>query len=293
MNRLLSVEICEINVFYFYFLFFNKILICNKSFQNPSHRRTVEEEMPYDACLPSWDSWRVLWRGRREADQPNPGACSRSDHGHPAHGVPALPAAACNSAHVSLSSDHGHPAHGVLALPAAACNSAHVSPSSDHGHPAPNWRLGIYVNFGQFPCSSIRIHIPITDTDPGEPNQGGSMLIRILLFSWFLIRIRNLLINMMRYKLFRWIFFDKTEFIFLSRAFLLSNCQIISVFQSNFTSNSFLIRSYPDLEWFFSGSGSCCKFRIRPDPQHCSVGRVRYQLFLFKIPQFPTGLCTM
>jgi hypothetical protein len=28
---------------------------------------------------------------------------------------------------------------------------------------------GLFVNFGQFPCSWIRIHIPNTDTDPRQP----------------------------------------------------------------------------------------------------------------------------
>jgi hypothetical protein len=45
--------------------------------------------------------------------------------------------------------------------------------------------------------------------------------------------------------------------IFLDLAFLLRNCQFLSVFQSSFTSDSFRIRSYPDPEWFFPGSGSC------------------------------------
>jgi hypothetical protein len=84
------------------------------------------------------------------------------------------------------------------------------------------------ILFGQFPCSWIRIRIPIMDTDPGEPNQGGSMLIRILLFSWFLIRIRNLLINMMRYKHLREIFFDKKELIFLIEIFY---CKIVEFYQ--------------------------------------------------------------
>jgi hypothetical protein len=33
---------------------------------------------------------------------------------------------------------------------------------------------GLFVNFGQFPCSSIRISIPNTDLDPEEANQCGS-----------------------------------------------------------------------------------------------------------------------
>jgi hypothetical protein len=31
------------------------------------------------------------------------------------------------------------------------------------------WKSGLFVNFGQFPCSWIRICIPTTDPDPGEP----------------------------------------------------------------------------------------------------------------------------
>jgi hypothetical protein len=42
---------------------------------------------------------------------------------------------------------------------------------------------------------------------------------------------------------------------------LLRNCQILPVFQCNFTSNSNRIRRCS-----YSGSGSCIKFRIRPDP---------------------------
>jgi hypothetical protein len=33
---------------------------------------------------------------------------------------------------------------------------------------------GLFVNFGQFPCSWIRIRIPNTDPDPGQPNECGS-----------------------------------------------------------------------------------------------------------------------
>jgi len=37
-------------------------------------------------------------------------------------------------------------------------------------------KSGLFVNFSQFPCSwiPIRISIPNTDPDPGEPNQCGS-----------------------------------------------------------------------------------------------------------------------
>jgi hypothetical protein len=38
---------------------------------------------------------------------------------------------------------------------------------------------GLIVNFGQFPFSWIRIRIPNTDPDPGQPNLCGSMRIRI------------------------------------------------------------------------------------------------------------------
>ncbi len=38
---------------------------------------------------------------------------------------------------------------------------------------------GLFVNFGQFPCSWILIRIPNTDPDPGQPYQFGSMRIRI------------------------------------------------------------------------------------------------------------------
>jgi hypothetical protein len=36
------------------------------------------------------------------------------------------------------------------------------------------WKSGLFVNLGQFPCSPIRIRIPNTDPDPGEPNRCGS-----------------------------------------------------------------------------------------------------------------------
>jgi hypothetical protein len=41
--------------------------------------------------------------------------------------------------------------------------------------------LGKFVNFGQLHCFwiRIRIRIPNVDPDPGEPNQSGSMRIRI------------------------------------------------------------------------------------------------------------------
>ncbi len=37
------------------------------------------------------------------------------------------------------------------------------------------WKSGLFVNFGQFPCSWIRIRIPNSDQDldPGDPNQCG------------------------------------------------------------------------------------------------------------------------
>jgi hypothetical protein len=38
---------------------------------------------------------------------------------------------------------------------------------------------GLFVNFGQFPCSWIRIRIPNTDPDPRQPNDCGSRWIRI------------------------------------------------------------------------------------------------------------------
>jgi hypothetical protein len=40
-------------------------------------------------------------------------------------------------------------------------------------------RNRIFVNFGQFPCSWIRIRIPTTDPYPGQPNECGSLRIRI------------------------------------------------------------------------------------------------------------------
>jgi hypothetical protein len=38
-----------------------------------------------------------------------------------------------------------------------------------------SWKSGLFVNFGQFPCSWIRIQIRIANTDPDrrEPNQCG------------------------------------------------------------------------------------------------------------------------
>jgi hypothetical protein len=38
------------------------------------------------------------------------------------------------------------------------------------------WKSGLFVDFGQFPCPliRIRIRIPNTDPDPGEPNHYGS-----------------------------------------------------------------------------------------------------------------------
>ncbi len=39
------------------------------------------------------------------------------------------------------------------------------------------WNSGIFVNFGQFLCSWIRIHIPDMDPDQGESSQRGSMRI--------------------------------------------------------------------------------------------------------------------
>ncbi len=36
------------------------------------------------------------------------------------------------------------------------------------------WKPGLFVNFGQFSCSWIRIRIPYTDPDPGQPNHCGS-----------------------------------------------------------------------------------------------------------------------
>jgi hypothetical protein len=41
----------------------------------------------------------------------------------------------------------------------------------------------LLVNFGQFPCSWIRIRIPNTDTDPVQPTKCGSR--------WIQIRIHN------------------------------------------------------------------------------------------------------
>ncbi len=41
---------------------------------------------------------------------------------------------------------------------------------------------------------------------------------------------------------------------FLNWAFLLRKCQILSIFQSSLTSNSFQIRSCPGLKWFFPDS---------------------------------------
>jgi hypothetical protein len=38
---------------------------------------------------------------------------------------------------------------------------------------------GLFVNFGLFPCSWIRIHIPNTDPDLRQQNKCGSRLIRI------------------------------------------------------------------------------------------------------------------
>ncbi len=69
-----------------------------------------------------------------------------------------------------------------------------------------------------------------------------------------------------RCKLYRDIFY-KREFTFLNWIFV-KNFQILSVFQSSFTSNSFRIRRCPDQKLFFS---ACKIFRIRPDkdPQHC------------------------
>ncbi len=56
---------------------------------------------------------------------------------------------------------------------------------------------------------------------------------------------------MTRYKLFRVIFFDKKEFIFLNWAFLGRNCNILPDFQSSFNPNLFRIRRCSDLDDFF------------------------------------------
>ena len=40
-------------------------------------------------------------------------------------------------------------------------------------------KLGLFVNFGKFPCYWIRIRIPNTDPDSGQPNHRRSMRIQI------------------------------------------------------------------------------------------------------------------
>ncbi len=59
---------------------------------------------------------------------------------------------------------------------------------------------------------------------------------------------------------FREFFYEK-EFIFFIWEFLLRNCQILLVFQSSFTSNSFRIRSYPDPDWFLPYPDPAKSFR--------------------------------
>ena len=61
----------------------------------------------------------------------------------------------------------------------------------------------------------------------------------------------------------------KKEFTFLNWINLLTNCQILSVFQTSFISNSFRIRSWPYPEWFFPDQYPDPAKILDPDPQHC------------------------
>ncbi len=80
-----------------------------------------------------------------------------------------------------------------------------------------------------------------------------------------LVNVRLLI--MMRYKLFRGIFFWQKGIYIFKLSILLRNCQILPVFQTNFTSNSFRIGSCSDPELFF------------PDPDLAnSFGSVRIRI---------------
>ncbi len=77
------------------------------------------------------------------------------------------------------------------------------------------------------------------------------------------------LLIMARSKLYRGIFLLTKKNLSFNWGFFVEKLLNFPVFQGSSTSSSFRIRrcSDADPKWFFSGSGFCEHFRIRPDPQ--------------------------